>query len=69
MAGFIEIHERRRASSLRPHSVGSLPQGFPSLGAVTCIEQHIITIQVTIAPEHDAKPAGLDETDNDANAN
>lgn len=32
MAGFIEIHERRRASSLKPHSVGTYLRDFhPSM--------------------------------------
>jgi len=38
-------------------------QGLPYLDAVARhgTDRHIITIQVAVAPEHDAKPAGLDE--------
>lgn len=38
-------------------------QAFPTVDAVVCTEsdQHIITIQVTISPDYDAKLGGFED--------
>ena len=70
MDGWFHRNPRKKTSFEFETPFGwDLPQGFPSLDAVTYTEQHIVRIQVTVAPEHDAKPAGLGDTDNNTNAN
>jgi hypothetical protein len=36
-------------------------QAFPTVDAVVCTDQHIITIQVTISPNHDTKLGGFED--------